>query len=113
LTDFEECADKSHLGYREMRRHVTIIMLQQGLDLAETVTGLEVVEEIWSAATLDCRALTPTLLTAILSTGYKIRRRDTQTVKIPTKPRAKVEAAGSTFVAPRSPVARPISKRRH
>jgi hypothetical protein len=47
LTDFEECADKSHLGYREMRRHVTIIVLQQGLDLAGTVSGLEVVEEIW------------------------------------------------------------------
>jgi hypothetical protein len=48
LADFEGCADKFHVGYRDMRRHVITIMLQQRLDLAETVTGLEVAEEIRS-----------------------------------------------------------------
>jgi len=48
LVDFEGCADKSHVAYQEMRGHVVTVMLQQGLDLAETVTGLEVLEEIRS-----------------------------------------------------------------
>jgi hypothetical protein len=48
LRDFEGCADQRHVGYREMRVHVITIMLQQGLDLAETLTGLEVLEEMRS-----------------------------------------------------------------
>jgi hypothetical protein len=48
LADFEGCADKFHVGYREMRKLVITVMLQQGLDLAETVTGLEIVEAIRS-----------------------------------------------------------------
>lgn len=48
LLDFEGCADQLHVGYREMRVHVITIMLQQGLDLAETLTGLEVLEEMRS-----------------------------------------------------------------
>jgi hypothetical protein len=48
LADFEGCADKFHIGYRETRLRVIAIMLQQRLDLAETVTGLEVVDEIRS-----------------------------------------------------------------
>ena len=48
LVDFEGCADKRHVGYREVRGHVVTVMLQQDLGLAETVTGLEVLEEIRS-----------------------------------------------------------------
>jgi hypothetical protein len=48
LAAFEGCADKVHVGYREMRGYVITIMLQQGLDLPEAVTGLEVVEELRS-----------------------------------------------------------------
>jgi hypothetical protein len=48
FADFEGCADHRHVGYREMRQQVVAIMLQLNLDLAETVTGLEVMEEIRS-----------------------------------------------------------------
>jgi hypothetical protein len=48
LADFEGCADKLHVGYREMRGHVITVMLQHGLDLTETLTGLEVLDEMRS-----------------------------------------------------------------
>ncbi len=48
LADFEGCADRRHLAYEAMRTRVTTLMLQQGLGLAETVTGLEVVEDVQS-----------------------------------------------------------------
>jgi hypothetical protein len=55
LADFEGCADKVHVGYRAMRLRVITVMLQQRLDLAETVTGLEAVDEIRSGR--DVRTL--------------------------------------------------------
>jgi hypothetical protein len=48
LADFERCADKRHVNYERMRRHVVTFMLQQDLDLGETLAGLEVVEEVRS-----------------------------------------------------------------
>jgi hypothetical protein len=48
LADFERCADKKHVNYERMRRHVVTVMLQQDLDLGETLAGLEVVEEVRS-----------------------------------------------------------------
>ena len=49
LADFEGCADKRHVAYEEMRRRVVTVMVQQRLDLAEILTGLEVVEEVRSS----------------------------------------------------------------
>ena len=48
LADFERCADKRHVNYEGMRRHIVTFMLQQGLDLWDTLAGLEVVEEVGS-----------------------------------------------------------------
>ena len=48
LADFEGCADRRHIAYEAMRTRVTTLMLQQSLRLAETLTGLEVVEEVQS-----------------------------------------------------------------
>jgi hypothetical protein len=48
VTDFEGCADQRYVAYREFRARVIAVMLQQHLDLADTLTGLEVLDEVYS-----------------------------------------------------------------